>query len=108
MTKIFDRKTCIFPGCTKLSRNKGKYKGKVRYDCYCEVHHRMKYKNDNAISEYMLDRRKIDNSKCSVCGWDKAPCDRHRIKHDEGYKPENILVLCPNCHRLIHLGLLKY
>ena len=49
----------------------------------------------------------FDNKKCFLCGWDKTYCDRHRIKTGaEGgrYVTGNVLIVCPNCHRLIHSG----
>lgn len=53
---------------------------------------------------------KMERSICVLCGWDKAPCDRHRIKYgsDGGkYTLGNTLSVCPNCHRMIHMNLLK-
>ena len=101
------RKTCSFVGCKKLCRNKGIYRGTTRYDKWCEYHHRLRYaENGSDIYKTMADKFRIDNSICSVCGWNKAPCDRHRINPDAGYYEENVIVLCPNCHRLEGLGLL--
>lgn len=98
---------CIYPGCKRKGRNKGNYNGSTRYDCYCEYHHRLRCKKNSQIYEYIHSRKVIDNSKCDECGWNKAPCDRHRINPKEGYTRENIKILCPNCHRLVSLGLLK-
>jgi len=95
------RRKCDFPGCGNNGRNKGLYKGKTRYDHVCEIHHRKVNK------AYYLQKQAIDNSKCQLCGWDKAPCDRHRIEPSKGYYIENIAVLCPNCHRLVSMRLLK-
>jgi len=46
---------------------------------------------------------------CMVCGWDKATCDAHHIipKFKGGKDKENTILLCPNCHRLAHKGLLQ-
>lgn len=47
---------------------------------------------------------------CSICGWNKTTCDFHRKKYGRNggqYTKENIIVLCPNCHRLVHRGLLE-
>ena len=44
---------------------------------------------------------------CDMCGWDKSTCDFHHIKPiSEGGRsnPSNLIVLCPNCHRLAHRG----
>lgn len=94
------RRMCDYPGCDKPGRNKGFYKGAIRYDHHCERHHKRK-------DDLYFGRQRIDASKCSVCGWDKASCDRHRIEPNKGYVKSNIAVLCPNCHRLVTFGLLK-
>jgi len=98
------RKQCNFPGCIRMGRNKGSFKGVRKWDHFCEFHHRIK----NTLNPRgYLEKPKIDNSKCVICGWDKAPCDRHRIDPNLGYTKENIRSLCPNCHRLVSLNLLK-
>lgn len=53
--------------------------------------------------------REVPCNKCTVCAWE-GPCDLHRIKmgKDGGkYTVSNVISLCPNCHRLFHLGLLE-
>jgi hypothetical protein len=93
------KRKCEYIGCEKLGRNKGFYKGKTRYDRFCELHHRLRYKiSDERLS--FFGKGKIENKKCEICGWDKAFCDRHRINPKKGYIKENIKILCPNCHRL--------
>lgn len=64
------------------------------------MHHKLKYDIESDIALKQL----IDNSKCGRCGWDKAPCDRHRIIPELGYTLENVIVLCPNCHREQHFS----
>ncbi len=44
---------------------------------------------------------------CSECGWDKATCDIHHIdgrKIEDADNHKNLVLLCPNCHRLVHEG----
>lgn len=91
-------RTCEYPGCGGLGRNKGLYKGKTRFDRFCEKHHRTR-----SSPSFLIDRAAIDNSRCEKCGWNEGPCDRHRIDSKQGYKRDNVKVLCPNCHRLEHL-----
>jgi hypothetical protein len=103
----YQRKQCCFPGCGMSGRNKGFHGGKRFYGTLCERHYREKHLRDVPPTlASMKAKQAIPNSACSVCGWDKAPCDRHRIDPSKGYTAENVKVLCPNCHRLEHLGLL--
>ena len=47
---------------------------------------------------------------CSNCGWDKASCDIHHMEGRENPlrdRHENLVHLCPNCHRLAHRGALE-
>lgn len=55
---------------------------------------------------YTLD--KVPNPKCERCGWCDAPCDRHKVDPSLGYIKGNVRILCPNCHRLVTLGLIKF
>ena len=50
---------------------------------------------------------KMFSDACMRCGWNLAPCDAHHIlpKSQGGTQTlENGVLLCPNCHRLAHLG----
>jgi len=100
------RGICLVQGCDRLQRYRGKNtKGLKRYSTVCDMHHCLKYG-----MPYMLDAetnrknffllKHTPNKKCEECGWDKAYCDRHRIKPELGYIPGNVRVLCPNCHRI--------
>ena len=88
------RRKCKVIGCFKLGRNKGFYNGITRYDNVCEIHHRTQNR------AYYNKKQSIVNSACEKCGWDKAPCDRHRKVPSKGYVRGNVEVLCPNCHRI--------
>lgn len=84
---------CKIKGCNRPQTSKGIRSGKRRYSTLCSAHHALK--------------RGI--RKASICEWD-GPCDKHRARHgkDGGrYRKGNVLVLCPNCHRLVHRELLK-
>ena len=48
-------------------------------------------------------------NKCQICKWDKANCDVHHIvpRKDGGTEEwTNKIVLCPNCHRMTHHGII--
>jgi len=49
------------------------------------------------------------NLSCFICSWNKAHCDLHHIKGRLVSDPNthsNITYVCPNCHRLIHRGII--
>jgi len=46
---------------------------------------------------------------CSRCGWNEAACDIHHIcgrDIPDADNHSNLSLLCPNCHRMIHSGLI--
>lgn len=60
-----------------------------------------------AISRRLINKR---GNKCELCGWNKARCDiHHRIaRKDRGSDDEsNLIILCPNCHRVVTQNKLK-
>ena len=50
----------------------------------------------------IIKRAKIG---CSICAWDEARCDIHHIlpkKNGGTNSLDNLIVVCPNCHRKAH------
>lgn len=92
-----DKPKCIIEGCNNVRMSKGSNsKGKTKYKKLCSTHYKLK---QGRIYD-------IDTSKCSICNW-LGPCDKHRVVYgmDGGkYTQGNVIVLCPNCHRLLHMG----
>ena len=44
---------------------------------------------------------------CSLCGWNEASCDIHHIIHKKdggSHDIDNLIIICPNCHRSIHIN----
>lgn len=55
--------------------------------------------------------RRIKGDRCEICGWTAGRCDaHHKISRGRGgrHTISNALVVCPNCHRLIHEGKTLY
>ena len=48
----------------------------------------------------LANRLDVSLDHCSHCGW-HGDCDVHHLE-GKSEAPENLLVLCPNCHRDIH------
>ncbi len=47
---------------------------------------------------------------CSYCGWNECICDIHHIngkKIPDANNHNNLTMLCPNCHRKAHQGLIR-
>lgn len=94
------RPYCQYPGC----RNKAMPAGGGRFKKFCTTHHKAQYGIKNSHNQ--KDRFKINNAReiCTACGW-IGKCDMHRPhkgSYGGTYKKSNILVVCPNCHRIIH------
>ena len=59
----------------------------------------------NSVRNYILERA---NHQCEVCSWNKinpatgkSPLEINHIDGDAGNnRPENLQVICPNCHAL--------
>lgn len=102
-----DRIRCEIEECNNLALSRGDGK----FHKLCTRHHRKKYGMPQSLGSRIrkdtIDR--IENKKCINCGWE-GPCDRHRINPGQNggkYEVGNIVVLCPNCHRLLHLNKLE-
>lgn len=114
-----ERPKCAFNGCNNIAE-KQQTNGKISYRNYCSSHRKKHFedkqrkpgkmggygpRNGEHYSKIPFHKRH-PAIKCSLCSWD-GPCDRHRIKMGkEGgqYVEGNVLILCPNCHRLVHTG----
>lgn len=96
-----NRRKCSMAGCNNIAMSKGyDSRGKLKLRKYCSTHHKL---SNGRCPEGM------QATSCSVCNW-LGPCDRHRILFgmDGGrYRQGNVVILCPNCHRLVHLGELE-
>ena len=99
-----ERKKCKIESCNRLRVNKGSINGSKIYRTVCAFHRSGMSNTD--ISELFKQKKELVNKKCSHCGW-VGPCDRDKIIPSKGYIKENVRILCPNCHRLVTLGILK-
>lgn len=118
-TIIMQHPICSFDGCkAKVKRTKKNNRDSYWYSKFCGVHteiiggyhEKASLQRKAAQWGVSLDElSEINRNKCIICGWNKTICDVHRVKSgkDGGkYVKENIIVLCPNCHRLVHKELL--
>lgn len=102
------RGECDIKGCNHLQRYRGlDHKGNRLYGKVCTKHHKIRYNMNFPVnmSNRISLKYKMPNDRCIRCEWE-GPCDRHRMIPSEGYVPENVRILCPNCHRLVTLKLI--
>lgn len=99
------RKLCAEPGCENVAEAYGH--NPERYRKLCSTHR--KFKKGTPIGGWQRWKKiKEDNLKeaCEDCGLEVWQIGRLDIHHEDGDKynnsPENLITLCPNCHRRRH------
>jgi len=58
-------------------------------------------KSFEAIKKKLIEKR---GNKCEMCGWGEAQCDvHHRLPRSDkgGHDERNLIILCPNHHRIV-------
>jgi len=84
------------------------FKTKLPEKIYCSMHCRQQfYYKRNSHKGYPQE---LKNLPCEVCGWHESTIDHHHIisPRKEGPKTlDNLVVVCPNCHRKIHKNLIS-
>lgn len=76
----------------------------------CKKHNRPHYKTNITTLQDLSKRTFVKilkrmNVGCSICGWNESTCDIHHIipkKEGGSDNFDNLIVVCPNCHRLCH------
>jgi hypothetical protein len=106
--KILDPVRCKTKDCSNIGHLHYTYNGKKYRSNLCDKHHKEKYdmKQRNRGNSRDRLKKKLFGVPCQKCGWSHAPCDIHRIIpgfKGGRYTTDNVIVLCPNCHRLAHL-----
>ena len=121
MTKVFEY-DCAYCGVPCVRSSKGNFFGK-----FCSNSCQGKFRTEQAISEWLSGVRlgysgktkslspfvrrylyELRGTACEICGWDeKHPNDNlplTEIDHIDGDAencvPENLRILCPNCHSM--------
>jgi hypothetical protein len=100
------RPKCVFVGCENPALKTHKRKDGGWYcDKFCQKHHRSEYGMRIGGKDKARDLMGLSEKPCEICGWHEARCDLHRVlPGSEGgkYTRENVRVLCPNHHRIMH------
>jgi hypothetical protein len=101
------RPLCYVEGCSSPARRwLRKGDRTYQYGLECKKHYALRLGHGyGEISRKKLELG-ITTEKCSICGWE-GPCEVHRVTYgcDGGrYAKGNVVVLCPNCHTLVHHG----
>jgi hypothetical protein len=78
---------------------------------FCNLNtNRTRHYKQNCYSAIRNKIKKERGERCEICGWDKGSCDTHHKKeivNGGKHSEDNLIILCPNCHRLIHEDKLK-
>lgn len=109
------RGVCSVPGCGRPQDMKENRNGVKRWYKLCRHHrkpgqptqYRVVKDAANAGVPKFIPINPLATDHCSICDW-HGPCDKHRVKagKDGGtYERGNLIVVCPNCHRLLHRGI---
>ncbi len=97
------QRRCKIDGCNRLAaRQKNRPDGSIRRSKLCGGHREDGRRVDRRGLRELLEKRY--GSRCQLCKWE-GPCDLHRkIPGSKGgkYVLENVMFICPNCHRLEH------
>jgi hypothetical protein len=72
--------------------------------CYNSVFHidKVKEANYRKSHEISLELYKKITEKCKACGFDKIVDLHHLNKDKKDNSEENMIGLCPNCHKMLH------
>jgi 5-methylcytosine-specific restriction endonuclease McrA len=71
----------------------------------CVYKHRS---NSQHLDKIALDTLRFGAKKCSICGYSEYPeilQIHHKDKNPHNNQRYNLIVLCPNCHYLVHRDL---
>ncbi len=103
------RERCRVPGCNNLqARKHGNFPdSRPRFRSVCQDHLRKKDFVGNPPPSGNYARKQLRKPACELCGYNKAPCDIHRIvpgAKGGKYVEDNVITLCPNCHREVTIG----
>ena len=107
--KVAKKLGIILPQRRKINPNEtfNKGTGKIFYCLNCGKESGVVGTNDisKRIKRYLFEKY---NDSCQICGWNKVnpytgkvPLQIHHIDGDcKNNRPENLQLLCPNCHSL--------
>jgi len=101
------RGVCEADGCKSLASLRGRRNGVPYYRKFCVKHHRLRYGMAPKKSwphGANIYKRISNIVACSACGFvpqNACQMDRDHVNGDHSdNRPDNIQILCANCHRL--------
>ena len=89
------------------------YETKSKNSKFCSVNCKLKnYREKQKVNGISLKtiKRIFNNLGCEICSWNETICDLHHvISVKDGGKNDikNLIMVCPNHHRIIHMGKIK-
>lgn len=95
--------------CTSKNWERGKYR---KYCCsQCAEDHKEILEENKLSKRDAVKLAKKLKLSCALCGWNELPCEVHHIiSQGEGGSDDldNLIYVCPNCHRILHKDKSKY
>ena len=95
--------------CTSKNWERGKYR---KYCCtQCAADHKEIMEENKLSKKEAVRIAKKMKLSCALCGWNELPCEVHHIiPQEEGGTDDldNLIYVCPNCHRILHLDKSRY
>ena len=93
--------------CSRKCKDEGQRIGGIK-----EI--KPRHYSDKITSKYRLTAFRNYEHKCAVCGYNKFTQilevhhkDKNRDNNRDNNELDNLIILCPNCHRLVHHKLIK-
>lgn len=103
--RIHSRGLCSYCYNKYLMAVNPEFKERVRKN-----NQKYQFRHQKRIEYYGMSSEEYDifRIKCWLCGFDKYLVDIHHIdRNKENNTKENLIAVCPNCHRGIHYGIIQ-
>lgn len=103
---IDNKRICIIDGCNNVGEWSKEVNGIIYRRRLCSGHRNILTRKNKHHKSYAREKfKELRCGACEYCGWE-GPCDIHRPNIGR-YTNDNMRSACPNCHRLISMGIIK-
>lgn len=90
--------------CKRCGREKAMHAKGLCMGCYSSIFQSEAIRAHNAKKYHQIDKEVYKKlmKKCLVCDFDKIVEIHHLDHNHKNNSPQNLVGLCPNCHKLLH------